>query len=253
MDTTGTFNVNAGVGVNIKGGSGASSIGISNNDANNYFLWAGHGTPASAPFSVKMDGSVRATKIQHEYSHTYWDMTEYRNSTTLFPAEFWVYIPSGYAIDSVVFSYKATKFKSFARGTSGGSGSTGSQVGDVNVGTPSPDAITGAATDLTVSHTHNFGHQHSVGNHTHDVGSHTHGMSYGIYEDPATLPSSYEFYLFDASGDFIGFDVGGSTKTVDLASVWATPMTAGWNKITVQCGSGQAKITAFVSVKVTPT
>ncbi|MGI6227751.1 MAG: hypothetical protein ACOYJ1_16040, partial [Peptococcales bacterium] len=119
MDTTGTFNVNAGVGVNIKGGSGASSIGISNNDANNYFLWAGHGTPASAPFSVKRDGSVKATKIQHEMPYTFWDMAD-----SLTPAEFPVYIPSGYTIDSVAFTFQTKRARTFAKSAASGGGST---------------------------------------------------------------------------------------------------------------------------------
>lgn len=123
MDTTGTFNVNAGVGVNIKGGSGASSIGISNNDANNYFMWAGHGTPASAPFSVKRDGSVKATKIQHEMPYTFWDMAD--GST---PAEFPVYIPSGYTIDSVTFTFQTKKARTFAKTAASGGGETVTSV-----------------------------------------------------------------------------------------------------------------------------
>ncbi len=179
-------------------------------------------------------------------------MTEYRDSTTLFPAEFWVYIPSGYTVDSVVFSYKATKFRSFARSALSGGGSTSGTNSGYNTA-ESNQYTNKPLGSVFADHTHLAPHAHWVDGHKHSIPDHTHGIDYGIYEDPATLPSNYEFYLFDASGDFIGFDVGGSTKTVDLASIWVTPMTAGWNKITVQCGSGQAKITAFVSVKVTPT
>ena len=216
MDTTGTFNVNAGVGVNIKGGSGASSIGISNNDANNYFLWAGHGTPASAPFSVKRDGSVKATKIQHEMPYTFWDMAD--GST---PAEFPVYIPSGYTIDSVTFTFQTKKARTFAKSAaSGGSSSVTSAANNVdntgsasgNTGSPSTEYTgyggtgnTGAGsahTHTITNHRHSYtmgasntgytqpgatnegshthsgpNHRHSLNGHVHDLGSHTHSLN----------------------------------------------------------------------------
>jgi len=216
MDTTGTFNVNAGVGVNIKGGSGASSIGISNNDANNYFLWAGHGTPASAPFSVKMDGSVKATKIQQEYSQSFWDMAD-----SSVPAEFPIYIPSGYTIDSVAFTFQTKKARTFAKAAANGGGetvtsaannvdNTGSASG--NTGSPSEEYTgyggtgnTGAGsahTHTITNHRHSYtmgasdtgytqpgatnegshthsgpNHRHSLNGHVHNLGSHTHSLN----------------------------------------------------------------------------
>ncbi|HHT04628.1 MAG TPA: hypothetical protein GX005_09965, partial [Bacteroidales bacterium] len=135
------------------GGSGASSIGISNNDANNYFLWAGHGTPASAPFSVKRDGSVKATKIQHEMPYTFWDMAD--GST---PAEFPVYIPAGYTIDSVTFTFQTKKARTFAKSAASGGSSIVTSAGikegtsaktgmnsDVQTGDWGPATVTSSA------------------------------------------------------------------------------------------------------------
>ena len=83
MDTTGEFSSNAAVAYNVRGGSGANFIGISNNETNNHFLWAGNQNPSLAPFAVTKDGKIRATKIQQEYAQSFWDMAD-----ASFPAEF---------------------------------------------------------------------------------------------------------------------------------------------------------------------
>jgi hypothetical protein len=276
MDTTGTFNVNAGVGVNIKGGSGASSIGISNNDANNYFLWAGHGTPASAPFSVKRDGSVKATKIQHEMPYTFWDMAD--GST---PAEFPVYIPSGYTIDSVTFTFQTKKARTFAKSAaSGGSSSVTSAANNVsntgsapgNTGGPSeeytgsggashthntnvqytPGTFTSGAASATShthslrGHTHNLGsHTHSLNNHTHGVTvpAHTHGINYGINEK-STLATSCALKV---GATTIGTYSPNPSNPVELKAY----MSAGWNTVIV-APNNDARIVAFALVKLTP-
>lgn len=225
MDTTGTFNVNAGVGVNIKGGSGASSIGISNNDANNYFLWAGHGTPASAPFSVKMDGSVKATKIQQEYSNSFWDMAD-----ASVPAEFPVYIPSGYTIDSVEFTFQTKKARTFAKSASSTIVAYSTQA--------SSSYVTGSASPTDP-------HSHSIGTHTHVIPSQSHGHSidYGINEKAALATSC----TLKVGATTIGTYSPNPSNPVELR----TYMSAGWNTITVQ-PNDDARIVAFALVKLTP-
>ena len=56
----GALNVTAPTTLNITAGSGDSAVGIKNDT---YFLYAGNATPASAPFSVGMDGTLKATKL----------------------------------------------------------------------------------------------------------------------------------------------------------------------------------------------
>jgi hypothetical protein len=264
MDTTGTFNVNAGVGVNIKGGSGASSIGISNNDANNYFLWAGHGTPSSAPFSVKMDGSVRATKIQHEMPYTFWDMAD-----ASVPAEFPVYIPAGYTIDSVTFTFQTKKARTFAKSAASGGGVVGTDSGGGTAGidniavtvnsasittSGAPNHTHSTSTDPSGSagaHNHTNSHNHSASasysmvEHTHKINlpSHTHGINYGINEK-ATLATSCALKV---GATTIGTYSPNPSNPVELR----TYMSAGWNTITVQ-PNDDARIVAFALVKLTP-
>ncbi len=264
MDTTGTFNVNAGVGVNIKGGSGASSIGISNNDANNYFLWAGHGTPASAPFSVKMDGSVKATKIQQEYSNSFWDMAD---SST--PAEFPVYIPSGYTIDSVTFTFQTKKARTFAKAAASGGGVVGTDSGGGTAGIDNI-AITVDSASITTSgapnhthttdtnpsgsagaHNHTNSHSHSASasysmvEHTHKINlpGHTHGINYGINEK-TDLATSCDLKV---GATTIGTYSPNPSNPVELKA----HMSAGWNTVIV-APNNDARIVAFALVKLTP-
>jgi hypothetical protein len=250
--------------VNIRGGSGASSIGISNNDANNYFLWAGHGTPASAPFSVKRDGSVKATKIQHEMPYTFWDMAD--GST---PAEFPVYIPAGYTIDSVTFTFQTKKARTFAKSAaSGGSvvntDSGGGTAGIDNIaitvnsrsitttGAPNhthttdtnPSGSAGAH-NHTNSHNHSASASYSMVEHTHKINlpGHTHGINYGINEK-ATLATSC---VLKVGATTIGTYSPNPSNPVELKA----HMSAGWNTVIV-APNDDARIVAFALVKLTP-
>jgi hypothetical protein len=110
--------------LNIKGGTGAGAVGMSNDT---YFLWAGSETASSAPFRVSMAGSVVATKIQQEYSQSFWDMAD-----ASYPAEFPLYIPSGYTIDTVAFTFKTNKARTFAKGALAGGGQTSSSGGAIS-------------------------------------------------------------------------------------------------------------------------
>jgi hypothetical protein len=209
--------------VNIKGGSGASSIGISNNDANNYFLWAGHGTPASAPFSVKRDGSVKATKIQHEYSQSFWDMADADA-----PAEFPIYIPSGYTIDSVAFTFQTKKARTFAKGAASGGG--------LASGTGPSREYTGNQIVAGSSHSHNMAHSHSTN-------AHSHGVVFGVTEK-ATLATSCALKV---GATTIGTYSPNPSNPVELK----TYMSAGWNTVIV-APNDDARIVAFALVKLTP-
>ena len=251
--------------MNIKGGSGASSIGISNNDANNYFLWAGHGTPSSAPFSVKMDGSVKATKIQHEMPYTFWDMAD--GST---PAEFPVYIPSGYTIDSVTFTFQTKKARTFAKSAASGGGVVGTDSGGGTAGINSISVTVNSASITTSgapnhthttdtnpsgsagSHNHTNTHSHSASasysmvEHTHEINlpGHTHGINYGINEK-ATLATSC---VLKVGSTTIGTYSPNPSNPVEVKAY----MSAGWNTVTVT-PNDDARIVAYAMVKVTPT
>ena len=93
----------------------SKSIGMSNNHIDEWFLWAGAASPASAPFRVDMQGRIWATNLQQVYSQSFWDMAD-----DAFPAEFSVYIPSGYTMDSVAFTFKTGKARTFAKGAASG-------------------------------------------------------------------------------------------------------------------------------------
>ena len=114
----GEMNIEAGGAFNLRAGSVSKSIGMSNNHIDEWFMWAGAAAPASAPFRVKMDGSVYAKNLQQVYSQSFWDLAD-----ESYPAEFSVYIPSGYTIDSVAFTFKTQKFRSFAKSVASGGAS----------------------------------------------------------------------------------------------------------------------------------
>lgn len=60
LDSGGAFNVTAPTTMSITAGSGSSAVGMKNDT---YFLYAGNADPALAPFSVKMDGTTKLTKL----------------------------------------------------------------------------------------------------------------------------------------------------------------------------------------------
>lgn len=63
IEAGGKINVSAGSDFNVRAGKQNKSLGISNNEANGYMLWAGASIPAQAPFSVTMDGSLKAINL----------------------------------------------------------------------------------------------------------------------------------------------------------------------------------------------
>ena len=226
MDTTGEFSTNAAIAYNVRGGSGANAIGISNNELNNHFLWAGNSSPALAPFSVKMDGSVKATKIQQEYSNSFWDMAD-----ASVPAEFPVYIPSGYTIDSVEFTFQTKKARTFAKSASSKTVAYSTQA--------SSSYVTGSASPTDP-------HSHSIGTHTHVIPSQSHGhsLNYGINEKSALATSC----ALKVGTTTIGTYSPDPSSPVELKAY----MSAGWNTVIV-APDNDARIVAYAMVKVTPT
>jgi phage minor structural protein len=209
----GSMDIEAGGAFNLRAGTGSKSIGMSNNHIDEYFMWAGHGTPASAPFRVMMDGRVYATNLQQVYSQSFWDMAD-----DVIPATFEIYVPSGYTMDSVAFTFKTGKARTFAKAASSGGGSTsgsgggqtsgsggaqtssdggGSTVTSAGIGTlqtgNSGEALTtdGATstmtTDAGTSHSHNYGtlsadiYNGSISGSTGSENAHTHGFSHEHY------------------------------------------------------------------------
>lgn len=194
----GEMNIEADGAFNLRAGTASKSIGMSNNHIDEWFLWAGAASPASAPFRVDMQGRIWATNLQQVYSQSFWDMAD-----DAVPAEFSVYIPSGYTMDSVAFTFKTGKARTFAKSAAAGgaaektsrSGGGVSSTVDQNVGnTGEMTAVTnthGPSVDNTGSSSRsNTGlggsHSHSVaaisdnaptsnaGNHTHTGPAHVH-------------------------------------------------------------------------------
>ena len=114
----------------IKAGTGAGAVGMANGKKpdgtsnGGIFLHAGGENPATAPFRVTMAGDVVAMRIQQEHSQSYWDMAD-----PDYPAEFPIYIPDGYTIDTVRFTFKSGKARTFAKGAKGGGGQTSGSGG----------------------------------------------------------------------------------------------------------------------------
>ena len=112
----------------------ANQIGISNTNADNYFLWAGNINPSLAPFSVKKNGDITATRIHlgnsniDEFTQMWgWQFADNANGSH--PASMSIYVPSDISgIKSMKLSFKAEAFRAFSVGASDG-GSTSSLSG----------------------------------------------------------------------------------------------------------------------------
>lgn len=221
MYGSGFINLIAGSVFNMRAGSGAKSIGISNNRIDEFFQWAGAENPALAPYSVKMDGTVTATKLKlgmtnmTEITHGWTDgfrddadsthpitVSEYLNSDVL-------------GVKKMLLTFKAEPVRATAKGAAAGGGATSSaggggertsrsgggatssQTSQISIG--GNNVRSGGATSTLQDHTHvtNFptwyipAHSHTVPSHTHTIDlpdhthtvpNHTHPLTYGIYE-----------------------------------------------------------------------
>jgi len=264
------------------GATDATAIAIRNDT--DYFLSAGDLTQADAPFWVKKDGSIRATKIQQEYSQSFWDLAD-----ASYPAEFPVYIPSGYTIDTVTFTFVTKKFRSFSKdSTSGNNGTvyTGDKTSfatqaasDSNTGTPSTDATGSGGTGSTGSAANHYHYVSAVGantdgagNHLHSGPSHTHTLSahYHTHAHTHTIadhnhlisahthPVTMSYGIYEKSTLATSCDLKiGATTIGTYSPNPASPveiktyLSAGWNTVVVQ-PNNDARIAAYLLVKLTP-
>lgn len=197
----GELNIEAEAAFNLRAGAGSDSIGMSNNHVDDVFLWAGHGTAMSAPFRVMMDGRVYATNLQQIYSQQFWDMAD-----ETIPATFEVYIPAGYTMDSVAFTFKTGKARTFAKGAASGGAQTQTSAGGgaisetlaistvlsgesgagvnvsslvANTESNGTGATGGPSVSVTSTDDGSGGmHDHSLRSHTHTGPSHNHGMGH---------------------------------------------------------------------------
>ena len=202
IGSTGSINLSAGANFNMAAGTGKSGIGISNNRSDNVMLWAGSDTPASAPFRVLLSGAVVASKIQQEYSQSFWDMAD-----ESYPAEFPLYIPAGYTIDTVQFTFKTNKARTFAKGASSGGGQTSgsggggektsrSGGGSTITSAANNVANTGAASGDTGSPSEEYTGYGGTGNtgagsaHTHTITNHRHSYTMGASDTGYTQPGA---------------------------------------------------------------
>jgi hypothetical protein len=246
------------------GATDATAIAIRNDT--DYFLSAGDLTQADAPFWVKKDGSIKASKIQQEYSQSFMDLAD-----ATYPAEFPVYIPSGYTVDTVTFSFLTKKYRAYAKSSSSSSelGSTDGPVGGASAtGSMSEEKNTGAGS----SHRHASGslevsgginvigytgyessHTHSVTDHTHsmdlehyhylDSHNHTISLTFGIYEKTDLATSC----ALKIGATTIGTYSPNPASPVEIK----TYLSAGWNTIVVQ-PNNDARIAGYLLVKLTP-
>lgn len=190
----GEMNIEAGGAFNLRAGTASKSIGMSNNHIDEWFLWAGAASPASAPFRVDMQGRIWATNLQQVYSQSFWDMAD-----DAFPAEFSVYIPSGYTMDSVAFTFKTGKARTFAKGTaSAGGGEKTSRNGGGSTITSAANNVanTGSASGNTGSPSEEYTGYGGTGNtgagsaHTHTITNHRHSYTMGASNTGYTQPGA---------------------------------------------------------------
>lgn len=246
MYGSGFINLIAGSIFNMRAGSGAKSIGISNNHAGEYFQWAGAADPALAPYSVKMDGTVKATKLRlgmtnmTEISDGWTDsfrddadethpitVSEYLNTNVL-------------GVKEMLLTFKAEPVRVTAKGAAAGGGATSSaggggertsrsgggltttQVGEVVFGAV---GVTSQGSNATNPHSHIVeiprrtvpAHRHTapshthivdIPDHTHTVPNHTHPLIYGIYE--GSVATEMRVYV---DGNLAGtFGTGGAQE-----------------------------------------
>jgi len=201
IDSGGEMNINAEGHFNLRAGSGSDGMGMSNDHVDDWFLWAGAEAPASAPFRVRMDGRVYATNLQQIYSQSFWDMAD-----EVVPATFEVYIPAGYTMDSVAFTFKTGKARTFAKSAAAGGAQTSSSGGAQTSGNGGSASITSSANDQVntgdsgtqASDGPNFSATGGGGEHYHAIGNHRHSI---IESCPAPANTGYTQPTCDTQND----------------------------------------------------
>lgn len=173
--TDGEMTLEAGSKFNLRAGSGENAIGMSNNEENSYMLWAGNSDPAAAPYSVKRDGDIKATKLRlgnsqiTNVTNTYAQHL-YENADSSYPASFSIYIPDNTgSVASVKLAFKAQKYRAYSKAAAGQA-----------IGTQQTNNTT--SSDETP-------HNHTYPGHNHPI-----SITFGIYEKP-TLPTSCTLFV----------------------------------------------------------
>lgn len=274
MYSDGYLNLIAGSKFNMRAGSGAKSIGLSNDHALDYFAWAGASNPAAAPFYVMMDGTVRATKLQLNNSNII-DFTQHYayddadNASPTHPMLFDVFIPSEYSgIQSMKLTFKAEPFRAYSTGAAsgggttvtsasgGGSATTSRSGGGGTSGTgPTSTGLTSVTTGNQVvsgsNHYHRSdAHNHHIDNHTHSVPSHTHIVDVPAHSHSVTLAAHTHGIVY---GIYQGTTASAVQVRVDgtyigsFASLTAQDITAHLSK-----SSGRIIRNAWHTVTLTP-
>lgn len=196
----------AGSKFNMRAGAGSKAIGLSNDHVFDYFAWAGAENPQEAPFWVKMDGTVRATKLQLNNSNItdFTQMYPYadaENASPAYPMTFRIFIPAECSgVQSVKLTFACEPFRAYSTGAASGGGATSSAGGGgartSRAGGGGTSGTVLLLTTLTLpaegtphrhgteSHSHTvYSHSHilDIPDHTHTVPNHTHNITYGIY------------------------------------------------------------------------
>lgn len=226
LKTGGLMEILAGSSFNLRAGAGNKAFGISNDHAQEFMQWSGAEDPANAPFYVKQDGTVRATKLQLNNSNItdFTQMYPYAaadNADSNNPIIFRIMVPSECSgVQSLKLSFLLEPFRAYSKGAEAGGGSavtsrSGGGSTQTSTQNASGSATYGKNTDEAtavsgVAHKHYFTysvdvlpHTHNVNipSHTHilDIPDHTHGILYGIYQGgTATLCAVY------VDGTYIG-------------------------------------------------
>jgi len=277
----GSIDIQAGSHFNIRAGSGASAIGISNDEANSYMIWAGASDPAAAPFYVKRTGAIKATMLTLGNSQIT-DVTNtyaqhfVENADSTYPAVFSIYIPENTgSVAAVKLAFKASKYRAYSKSAASGGGATSGAAGVLQTGNTalttggsSTASTSGASATYTgdsmgdgmhnhsMSHTHPHNHTHDIDNHNHTVPDHTHstpnhshGLVYGIYEK-ATLPTSCSLYV-DGTLVATYTNTPPSVSELDVSSYLTKSggiLVKGWHEIKITTND-DARITANVFVQ----
>ncbi|NLD52384.1 MAG: hypothetical protein GX650_05765, partial [Clostridiales bacterium] len=220
MYSDGYLNLISGSKFNMRAGAGSNAIGLSNDHVFDYFAWAGAENPQEAPFWVKMDGTVRATKLQLNNSNItdFTQMYPYadaENASPTYPMTFRIFIPAECSgVQSVKLTFACEPFRAYSTGAASGGGATSSAGGGgARTSRTGGGATSGQTSQITIggnsvrsgggsstvqAHTHVTdlptwyvpAHAHSTPSHSHildlpdhahTVPNHTHGITYGIY------------------------------------------------------------------------
>ncbi len=188
---------------------------------------------------MMMDGKVYATNLQQTYSQSFWDMSD--NDV---PAEFWVYIPPGYTVDSVQFSTRVSPCRTFAKSASSGGGGTSGIKSQVSIGGNSVRSGGGSSTAQAHTHVTDLPSWY-VPEHSHSTPSHSHGLNFGVTAASAGSISGIKTYIYINSPSSYGI-YSPNPGTLEIGSL----MISGWNSLKAWTDL-PARIDGFVMVKIT--